>query len=113
MMALNWRLHRAARVILDVGLQTGRMSPREAVDFLVHRVHLERPQAEASVTAYTLNPAYFMSYLVGMRELMKMREAARRRLGRRFRLREFHERVLRTGNVPVGLLAEELKRDWR
>lgn len=99
LMALNWRLHRAARVILDVSLHTRRMTFDEAVEFLILEVHLQRSQAQASVLAYTRAPTYFMSYLVGMRELMRVRDAAG------LPLREFHRRVLGLGNVPVGLVA--------
>jgi uncharacterized protein (DUF885 family) len=113
LMALNWRLHRAARVILDAGLHAGRTSYEEAVAFLVEQVHLQRPQAIASVNAYTQEPTYFMSYLVGMLELKRARDAARARLGARFSPREFHERVLRMGNVPAALLTARLEQDWR
>jgi len=105
LLALNWRLHRAARVILDVSLHARRLPFEEAVTFLVERVHLQRPQAVASVNSYTLRPTYFMSYLVGMREIMRVREAARARWGAGFTLRRFHEAVLAAGSIPVGLLA--------
>lgn len=108
LLALNWRLHRAARVILDVSLHTRGLAVGEAVDFLVERIHLQRPQAEASVNAYTRHPTYFMSYLVGMREIQRVREAARARWGNGFTLRRFHEGVLEAGNIPVGLLHDAL-----
>lgn len=113
LMQLDWRLHRAARIILDVGLHTGQMTYGEAVRFLMEHVYLERPHAEGSVNAYTRSPTYFMSYLVGMRELQRIREECRERLGPLFSLREFHERVLSTGNVPPALIGEELERTWR
>jgi uncharacterized protein (DUF885 family) len=113
LMQLNWRLQRAARVILDASLHSGRMTFGEAVDFLMKEVRLERPHAEGSVKAYTRRPAYFMAYMVGMLELVRIREAARARLGARFTLREFHDRVLRYGNVPPALIDRELVRDWK
>ena len=70
------------------------------MEFLVLEVHLQRPQAHASVLAYTRQPTYFMSYLVGMLELMRVRDRAG------LPLKEFHRRVLGLGNVPVGLVAD-------
>ena len=46
-------LWRACRVVIDVGLHTGRMSFAQAVDFLVEQAMLERVNAEAEVKRYT------------------------------------------------------------
>jgi len=113
LMQLNWRLQRAARVILDASLHAGRMTFEEAVDFLMKGVRMERTHAERSVRGYARRPAYFMAYMVGMLELVRIREAARARLGARFSLCEFHDRVLRYGNVPPALIERELARDWK
>lgn len=113
LMQLNWRLQRAARVICDVSLHTGAMTFEEAVKFLMDGVRMERPHAEGSVKAYSSRPTYFMAYMVGMLELKRLREAARARLGDRFTLREFHDRVLKYGNVPPALIEKELTRDWK
>lgn len=112
LMQLNWRLQRAARVILDVGVHSGAISYEEAVKFLMEKVQMERPQAEASVKAYTQRPTYFMSYLVGCLEIQKLRERLKAKLGPRFTLKEFHERFLRYGNVHPGLIARAMERDW-
>jgi hypothetical protein len=113
LMQLNWRLQRAARVLLDVSLHTGRMTYDEAVAFLAEKVRLNRPHAERSVNGYTASPTYFPSYLVGMLEILRIREACRARLGGRFTLKEFHERFLSYGNVPPALIEAELLSDWR
>jgi uncharacterized protein (DUF885 family) len=113
LMQLNWRLQRAARVLLDVSLHTGKMSFAEAVGFLVQKVRMNEEQAIGSVTDYTKMPTYFPSYLLGMLEIVRIREKFRARLGPRFTLREFHERFLAFGNVPPSLIETELEREWR
>jgi hypothetical protein len=112
LMQLNWRLQRAARVILDTSIHAFGMTHAEAVDFLVRQVGLSRETAVASANAYTQSPTYFSTYLLGMLEIMRLREACRARLGARFTLREFHERLLRCGNVPPALIEAELA-GWR
>jgi uncharacterized protein (DUF885 family) len=74
---------------------------------------MNRAHAERSVNAYTAAPVYFSTYLVGMLEIVRIREACRARLGGRFSLKEFHERFLAFGNVPPALIEEELRREWR
>jgi uncharacterized protein (DUF885 family) len=103
-MQLNWRLQRAARILLDVRLHLGRIGWEEAVGFLVEKVRLNRPQAESSVNAYTQAPTYFPAYLLGMLEIVRFREARRAAEGARFSLRAFHERLLSFGNVPPALI---------
>lgn len=113
LMQLNWRLQRAARILLDVALHTGKMSYDEAVQFLIEKVKLNRPQAEGSVNGYTQSPTYFPTYLLGMLEIVRIREKFREKLGPRFSLKEFHERFLSFGNVPPPLIAAELDRVWK
>ena len=113
LMQLNWRLQRAARIILDVSLHVGEMKFDEAVDFLVKRVGLNRVQAVGSVNGYTQWPTYFPMYLLGMVEIMRIREGCRSRLGDRFTLREFHERFMAYGNVPPGLIEPEITASWQ
>ena len=113
LMQLNWRLQRAARVVLDVSLHAGKMSYDDAVRFLVEKVRMNREQAIGSVTDYTKMPTYFPSYLLGMLEIVRIREGFRARLGARFTLREFHERFLAFGNVPPALIESELIQEWK
>ena len=113
LMQLNWRLQRAARIILDVSLHVEGMAFGEAVRFLVDRVGLNREHAVGSVNGYTRWPTYFPMYLVGMLEIMRIREACRERLGERFSPREFHERFMGYGNVPPGLIGPRIAEDWR
>lgn len=113
LMQLNWRLQRAARIVLDVGLHVNGLSYQEAVAFLVDRVRLNRAQAESSVNAYTMSPTYFPAYLLGLLEIQRIREVFRARLGDRFTLKDFHDRFLAFGNVPPALIEAELAASWR
>jgi uncharacterized protein (DUF885 family) len=49
-----------------------------------------------------------MSYLVGKIEILSMRDEARRRLGSRFDLHDFHAALLARGTMPPSLVKEEL-----
>ena len=96
-------LWRACRVIVDASIQTGRMTFEEAVDFLVDEAKLERINAETEVTWYSYSPAYPMSYLMGKRGIMAIREAYQAMQGDAFDLRAFHDRLLSLGSIPVPL----------
>ena len=101
---LKDQLWRACRVVIDVKLHTGRMTFDEAVEMLVGVARLERPNAIGEVRRYTQSPTQPMSYLTGKQQILELREGERRRLGSRFDLRAFHDRLLSYGSVPVSLI---------
>jgi uncharacterized protein (DUF885 family) len=49
-----------------------------------------------------------MSYAVGKHEILRLREDERRSRGPAFSLRDFHDRLLRYGSIPVSLIRERL-----
>ena len=98
-------LWRAARVVLDVSLHTGGMTFDEAVAFLMDVVSLERVNAEAEVRRYIYTPTQPMSYLVGRREIMALRDDYFKRHPETS-LREFHDRLLAVGSLPVKLVRQ-------
>jgi uncharacterized protein (DUF885 family) len=101
-------LWRACRVVLDVRLQCGRMTYEEAVGFLAEQVLMEPASARSEVRRYLLSPSQPLSYLVGMLEIVAMRDEARRRLGARFDLHDFHAALLGVGALPPALVRDEL-----
>lgn len=104
---LQDQLWRAARIILDVSLHTGKMTVDEAIEFLVKEVGLERANATAEVRRYTGSPTQPMSYLIGKLEILKViEEYKRRRPGAS--LREIHDAILACGSLPPKLLAQRL-----
>jgi uncharacterized protein (DUF885 family) len=101
------RLHllwRAMRIVLDIGLHTRGMTPEQAVDMLVDRVAMDRAKAQAEVSRYCAWPTYQLCYAVGRRELLHLRDAWRESAGGSTPIRQFHDRVLGYGGLPVSLI---------
>jgi uncharacterized protein (DUF885 family) len=98
-------LWRAARVILDPSLHTRGMTFDEAVAFLVDEVALERVNAEAEVKRYIYTPTQPMSYLVGKREIMALRDEYFEQ-NPEASLRDFHDRLLAVGSLPLKLVRD-------
>ena len=105
---LRNRLWRAARVILDVSLHTGRMTFEEAVDFLAESVRFERYAAELEVGMYTERPTYVLGYLIGMQDIMDIREEWIERFGEPSPPSKFYDRLLTVGALPPVLVRESL-----
>jgi uncharacterized protein (DUF885 family) len=99
---------RAARIIVDVRLHTGRMSYDDAWRFMVEKCWPDTAFFKAEVRRYCLSPSQPMSYLVGKTELMGLRDEYRKRQGDRFSLKDFHDRLLAEGSIPVSLIRRKL-----
>jgi uncharacterized protein (DUF885 family) len=101
LLQLKDQLWRACRVIIDVQLHTGEMGFEEAVEFLVDKAKLERPNAEAEVLRYCRTPTQPMSYIVGKLQVLEVLEDYKKKRGNAFNLRQFHNEFISHGNLPI------------
>jgi len=99
---------RAARVVADVKLHTGQFTVDGCVDWMAATLGITnesgRQFLENEVRRYTTTPTHQMSYLIGKHEIMKLLDAARRRDGDNFSIREFHDALLAEGSIPPALM---------
>ena len=107
---LRNRLWRAARVILDSGLHTGRMTFDDAVQFLVEKVRFDPYAAELEVGMYIREPTYVLGYLIGMQEIEAIRAEWIERFGAPEPLSDFYDPLLTAGSLPPALVREILFR---
>jgi hypothetical protein len=109
--ALFWRMHRCARIIFSLSFHLEKMTPQEAVDFLVERVGHERDNASAEVRrsfSGDYGPLYQIAYMVGGLQFYALhREFVD---SRKMTDREFHDRILREGPIPVEMVRAILTR---
>lgn len=108
---LQLRLWRNARVIYDVGMHTGRLTYDKAINIMTDQVGFLRWAAQLEVDSSTARPGYFIGYFMGMSEILKMRDEYKAKTGSKFTLRDFHERLLKIGNMPPSLMREALLAD--
>lgn len=108
---LQMRLWRAVRVVVDVGLHTGRLTMAGAEQMLVEEAGLDPVNAEAEVLRYVDNPTRPMSYLVGFLMIDDLEAAERRRLGSGFDGRAFRDRLLAFGPVPLPAVLKGMQRE--
>ena len=106
---LFWRMHRAARIIFSLSFHLERMTPQEAVDFLVDRVGHERANAEAEVRRSfqgNYSPLYQVAYMIGG---LQFRELHRELVeSGTMTDRAFHDAVMQGGRIPVEMVRARL-----
>ncbi|MEI6234894.1 MAG: DUF885 domain-containing protein [Planctomycetota bacterium] len=90
-----WRAH---RIIIDVGLHTGKMSYEDAVNHLMHNVGFTRARAEGDINWYTSSPTVPMSYLLGRTELLRVKQKKVDQGG--WTIKQFNDWSLSFGTIP-------------
>jgi len=108
---LRWRLWRAARLVVDTGLHALGWSREQAIQYLVDVTGDAPGTVVSEVERYAVWPGQACGYEIGRLEIERLREKARRGLGKRFELRHFHDAVLLEGDVPLPVL-ESLVDRW-
>jgi len=101
---LKDRIWRALRIIIDVKTQSGRLSYDEATDLMVRELHFPRSQAQGDLNWYSQSPATPMGYALGWSMINRIREQQKKKLGSRFSLRDFHDRLLSAGSISLPLV---------
>lgn len=96
---LDAELFRARRLVVDTGLHALRWTRQQAIDYGIEASEVER---------YVVMPGQATAYKIGQLEIIRLRDKARSALGPRFDPKQFHNRVLLTGSVPLTLLEQEL-----
>ena len=102
----DFRLFRAARIIVDTSLHLGEMTVEEAVDFMSTKTSLSRETAQAEVLRYCAWPTQASSYLTGALEIARMRQRWLHEA--RGSLRDFHDLAAGSGRLPIGLVERAL-----
>jgi uncharacterized protein (DUF885 family) len=101
---------RAVRLVVDSGIHTMGWTRKQAVDYmLAHTAEGER-DAASEIDRYIIYPGQAASYMLGMIEIRKARDAAEKTMGSRFDIKAFHDRVLEDGAVPLTFLKEKIER---
>lgn len=101
---LQSQLFRAARLVVDSGLNDKRWGREQAIDYMVGATGSSRDSVTSEVDRYCLIPGQAPSYKIGQREWVRVREKARKRLGDRFDIRGFHDAGLLAGIMQLGVL---------
>jgi len=103
---LAWELLRAARLVVDTGIHHKRWTREQAIAYLDETLPVSHAVNEEAIDRYIVWPGQATAYKIGMREILALRESARKRLGPAFDLRDFHRVVLGNGALPLDMLRE-------
>ena len=108
---LSSQAFRAVRLVVDTGMHVFGWQRQQAIDYMLAH-STETPDDVASeIDRYIVWPGQATAYMLGMLEIQRLRAEAQQKLGPRFDIKAFHDRVIEDGAVPLGHLTEKV-RDW-
>jgi len=105
---LHYDLLRSARMVIDTGIHIKRWSREKAVAYLMTEAALSQNEAEIEVDRAIVVPGSGPMYKMGQLKILSLREQMKARLGEKFSLKHFHDRVLENGALPLPLLDDLL-----
>jgi uncharacterized protein (DUF885 family) len=101
-------LFRSARLVVDTGLNAKGWSREKAVDYMTATTGFPRSRVQREVERYCCSIGQACSYKVGHLAWLRAREEAKKTLGDKFDIRQFHE-VLKDGAMPLSILERRIR----
>ncbi|WP_084127289.1 DUF885 family protein [Demequina sp. NBRC 110054] len=97
---------RACRLVVDTGLHAFGWTREQAIQYMVDHSPIDRAHVEQEVDRYIALPGQALAYMVGRLEIQAIRAEAEKAAD--FDIRDFHDRVLRYGAVPLTTLRTQV-----
>ncbi len=101
---LTYEMWRACRLVVDVGIHDKGWTREDAIQYMAERTALSMHEVTTEIDRYIGWPAQAVSYKIGELTIRRLREKAESDLGDRFDIREFHDKILENGSVPLRSL---------
>jgi uncharacterized protein (DUF885 family) len=84
---------------VDTGIHAKHWTRQQAIDYGIEASEVER---------YVVYPGQACSYMIGELKIIDLREKARKALGNKFSLNQFHNTVLSAGTLPLEVLERQV-----
>ncbi len=108
---LSYEMWRACRLVVDTGLHSKGWTRQQAIDYMAENSGLSMNNIVSEVDRYITWPGQALAYKTGELKIRELRAKAEAQLGKDFDIREFHDKVLENGAIPLSVL-ESLITDW-
>lgn len=105
---LEEELWRAIRLVVDTGMHAKKWSREKAIKYAKYNSAYTMADVVQEIERFMVWPAQAVSYKVGMLKILELRAKAKKELGAKFNIRDFHSAVLDEGSVPLPLLVKQV-----
>jgi uncharacterized protein (DUF885 family) len=106
---LSYEMWRACRLVVDTGLHSKGWTRQQAIDYMAGNSALTMANVTNEVDRYIAWPGQALAYKTGQMKIRELRTQAERELGPKFDVRRFHDVVLGSGSIPLGVLEDNVR----
>jgi uncharacterized protein (DUF885 family) len=103
---LAMELWRACRLVVDTGIHTKKWTRAQGIAYYVDNTPNAKSDAVKMVERHVVMPSQATAYKIGMLKIVELREKAKKALGSKFDIREYHDIILKNGPVPLNVLED-------
>jgi uncharacterized protein (DUF885 family) len=105
LMYSKWNLRSTCNTILDYDVHVNNLSKEDAIKFLTEEAFQQQAEAEGKWRRLSVTQVQLTSYFTGYTEIYDLREQLKKKQGKAFNLKAFHEKFLSYGSAPVKYIS--------
>jgi uncharacterized protein (DUF885 family) len=105
---LGNEMHRAVRLVVDTGLHSKGWTREQAIQFSLANEAETEASIIPEIERYMAIPGQALSYKIGQLKIIELRKKAQEKMGAKFDIKKFHEKVLESGVLPLALLEKKI-----
>lgn len=106
--ALSAEMHRAIRLVVDVGMHAKGLTREQAIQYMLDNEATTEQGATAEIERYMAWPGQALAYKTGQLKIRELRTRYEKQLGPKFSLKAFHDELLRDGAMPLAVLERRM-----
>jgi uncharacterized protein (DUF885 family) len=105
---LGNEMHRAVRLVVDTGLHSKGWTREQAIQYSLANEAESEASIIPEIERYMAIPGQALSYKIGQLKILELRKKAETKMGAKFDIKKFHEKVLESGVMPLALLEKKI-----
>ncbi len=105
---LGNEMHRSIRLVVDTGLHSQGWTREQAIQYSLDNEAESLEGITAEIERYMAIPGQALSYKIGQLKIIELRKKAELKLGKKFDIKVFHQKVLESGVLPLALLEKKI-----
>ena len=108
LMWYKWHLRTVCNTILDYNVHTANMSKQDAIKFLTKEAFQQQAEADGKWKRVSVSSIQLDSYYTGYKEITDLRDAYKKKMGDKYKVKDFNEKFLSYGSAPVKFIKEAM-----